>query len=251
MTNRRHEDDTLRTKPVPSPFRFRSRSTKRTQGLILEAINRAGGVGPQAEEMYRQSVDALREDKDAVRVIMAEYDDCPKKQYLDRWSLVMLLSELESPRTLDFFITVVSARLPQPKKGKPHAFNPLREELIIRTTAIDVVGRFAGAGEEAAREALLKWVHHRNFTMRRAAVQAFLEHGAKSKLEAHNILRRELAEEDLGLLKIRRLKVGEAPPIEGERFLSDDPRGVAGDTPRVTPSPDLGATSNSDDTPGA
>ena len=75
-----------------------------------------GGVGPNAEEEYQASINRLRDDKDAVRVIMAEYEACPKRQYLDRWSLVLLLSELRVERTLEFFDKVVRARLPATTK---------------------------------------------------------------------------------------------------------------------------------------
>ena len=238
MTQRRNRDDALTTKSRPSPFGFESRSTKRLQAQILEAVNRMGGVGPKAEEQYQQSLNALREEKDAVRVLMAEYEACPNRQYLDRWSLVQLLSELRVERTLEFFDKVVRARLPAVTKRDSHAFNPLREELIIRTTAIDAVAKFAADGNEDARKMLLGYTGHRNLSICRAAVMAFRAHGTDMPMQATRILRKELPEERHFLLEIKRLKEGELPPIDGERFLGEDAGGVADDTPRVVPAPD-------------
>ncbi len=47
--------DTLETKRTEHPFSFRTSKDKELNALIVEAINRMGGVGDDAEENYRRA----------------------------------------------------------------------------------------------------------------------------------------------------------------------------------------------------
>ncbi len=83
--------DTLQVKVVEHPFSFRGSQNKQLNGLIVEAVNRMGGVGEDAEENYRRAVSALKRHADeALDIIAAEYETLPEDRYLDRWSIQRL-----------------------------------------------------------------------------------------------------------------------------------------------------------------
>ena len=91
---------------------------------------------------------------------------------------------------------------------------------MIRTTAVEALGRLSSDGDLAAKELLLRQVRHDAFSVRRAAVQAVADSGDSQLLES---ARKELADgDDQQLLAYRRLDVTNVPQAEGGRFLKMD-----------------------------
>ena len=87
--------DTLQVRTVEHPFSFVADPDHEVNALIVEAVNRMGGLGDGAEKDYQRALDALRQrGEEAVDVIASEYHALPEERYLDRWSLVQLLAEL-------------------------------------------------------------------------------------------------------------------------------------------------------------
>src|SRR5215216_6059246 len=104
--------DTLEIQQAEHPFSFRSSKDKELNALIVEAINRMGGVGDDAEENYRRALNSLRKRGPGIlEVIVAEYEDLPEDAYLDRWSLVQLLVELRYPEAVKPLNRIISARI--------------------------------------------------------------------------------------------------------------------------------------------
>lgn len=210
--------DTLQIKVAEHPFLFRGSRNKEVNALIVEAVNRMGGVGDDAEEQYRRALAALKGRADeAVEILAAEYEALPEERYLDRWSLVQLLSDLRDPKAVKVLNGIVASKIPPEKFKESHDFSSVTEEVIIRTTAVDGLAKLSADGVEEARRALLRHSGNRVFSIRRASVQGLMETGAD---EDKKELRAKLkAKGEERLLKIRRVDVRQVPQATGGRFV--------------------------------
>ena len=114
--------DTLETQRTEHPFSFQTSKDKQLNAVIVDAINRMGGVGDDAEENYRRALRSLTKwGPGVLDVIVAEYDDLPEDRYLDRWSLVQLLVELRYPEAVKPLNRIIAARIPAEKARKSQA----------------------------------------------------------------------------------------------------------------------------------
>ena len=225
MVNRKSSDtpflggpDTLEAKVVEHPFSFRGSPDKELNALIVEAVNRMGGVGDRAEDDYRRALEPLRERaEEAVDVVFAEYEALPEDGYLDRWSLVQLLSELRSPKATKILNRIITSRIPAEKAKPSHDISTVTEEVMIRTTAVEGVVRLSADGVEEARKVLLRHAKHRVLSIRRACVQGLMETGTDEDRKELRALLKERGEERL--LEIKRIDVREAPQATGGRFV--------------------------------
>jgi HEAT repeat protein len=187
--------------------------------------------GDTAEEAYQRSLDRLRERGDQIApAVGAKYEAMDEDQYLERWSLVQLLTDLRHPSVVPALTEVLRRPIPPERSPDPaHGISTVGEEVIIRTTAIEALGRLAADGDPAAKAQLLEQVQHRNFSVRRAAIQAITESG-DAELIQH--VRRELeGTDDERLLQYRRVDVRSVPQAEGGRFLKQ------GSVPPLPPTP--------------
>ncbi len=189
----------------PHPFRLELSRDKELAGMIIETINLMGGIGLQAEDSYRKSLDALRSKAaNAVNVISQEYFLLEDASYVDRWSLVHLLGELKNPAALDILTKIIRSPIPAEKSKVLHEYSSRAEELMIRTAAIDAIKRIAEINNPEALEILLEQVRNEIFSIRRAAVQGFMEVGGPNAREK---LLKILPQEHIGLLDIHRTDV--------------------------------------------
>jgi hypothetical protein len=210
--------DTLEAKVIEHPFSFRGSPDKELNALIVEAVNRMGGAGESAEDDYQAALEPLKERaEEAVDVLFAEYEALPEDGYLDRWSLVQLLSELRSPKATKVLNRIITSRIPAEKAKDSHDISTVTEEVMIRTTAVDGVVRLSGDGVEEARKVLLRHAKHRILSIRRACVQGLIETGTDADRKALRAVLKERGEERL--LEIKRIDVREAPQATGGRFV--------------------------------
>ena len=227
--------DTLEIRQAEHPFSFRNSKDEKLNALVVEAINRMGGVGDDAEENYRRALSSLtKRGPDVLEVIATEYEDVPEDCYLDRWSLVQLLVDLRYPGAVKPLNRIIAARIPAEKVRKSHDMSTVAEEVMIRTTAVEGMVRLSADGVAEARELLLKHAAHRTFSIRRACVQGLMETGTDDDKRKLRRLLKERKEEDL--LKIKRVDVHSVPQPIGGRFVV--PPQVKSDAPP----PDLGST---------
>lgn len=215
-TPRLPDDSSLEVKVVDNPFKFKNSSDKKLNSMIVETINAMGAFGDDADKNYQKLVRQLRENNDAVSILTDEYASIDESQYLDKWSLIELLGEIGNEKALDFLNQVASEKLPREKSKDPHSFSTVGEEIMIRTTSIDAISKLANKGVKRAGESLLKHVQNANFSIKRAAVQAFLEVGGKDSLET---LRKELPKDFHYVLEIQRTDVRKVPQAEGGLFV--------------------------------
>ena len=228
-------DDRLEIKMKPHPFIFSQDPKNPLNEQIVETINRMGGVGEDAEKRYQSCLNALfRQAREVVAIVAQELRDQPADAYLDRWSLVHLLSELKQPAALGALDAILSARIPEERYKDPHNFTSVGEEVVIRTTAIDAITRIAADGEKEAQEMLLKHVRHDNFSIKRAAVQGYLQVAGEGGRET---LRKNMQESDHHILDIKVIDVRQAPQAEGGLYLKPCDRE---DLPALGSESDLG-----------
>jgi hypothetical protein len=227
--------DTLEIRQSEHPFSFRSSKDEKLNALIVEAVNRMGGVGADAEENYRRALNPLTKSGPRVLdVIVAEYEDLPEDRYLDRWSLVQLVGELRYPEAVKSLNRIIAARIPAEKNRTSHDMSTVAEEVMIRTTAVEGLVRLSADGVAEARDALLKYAAHRTFSIRRACVQGLMQTGTDDDKRKLRRLLKERKEE--GLLKIKQVDVRSVPQPIGGRFV------VPPQVKSEAPPPDLRAT---------
>jgi hypothetical protein len=227
--------DTLEIRQAEHSFSFRTSKDEKLNALIVEAINRMGGVGDDAEENYRRALSSLtKRGPSVLDVIVAEYEDLPEDRYLDRWSLVQLLVELRYPEAVKPLNRIITARIPAEKARGSHDMSTVAEEVMIRTTAVEGLVRLSADDVAEARDVLLKHAVHRAFSIRRACVQGLMETGTDDDKRKLRRLLKERKEEDL--LKIKRADVRSVPQPIGGRFV------VPAQVKSEAPSPDLRAT---------
>ncbi|MFK0246167.1 HEAT repeat domain-containing protein [Amycolatopsis azurea] len=189
--------------------------------LVTQAAETMAASGEDAERNYQRSLDRLRERADDVVPALGEqYGALSEEQYLERWGLVQLLTDLRHAATVPVLENVLRQPIPPERSDDPaHGISTVGEEVIIRTTAVEALARLASAGDSAAKELLLRQIRHEVFTVRRAAVQAIAETG-DTELTAR--VREELSgTEDERLLNIRRVDVRGVPQAVGGRYVKD------------------------------
>ncbi|MFC1564245.1 hypothetical protein ACFL6G_04875 [candidate division KSB1 bacterium] len=229
-------DDKLTFDVVPA-FQFNGLDES-LAGQVREAINRMGGAGLNAEEKYQVSLKALQPDSTVViNAIGDELDIIPTSRYLDRWSLIQLIAELQNPESLTLLGKILSKPMPVEKFKDPHKRSSLREETIILTTAVEAITRIASKGNTSALDLLLKFTGHKSLSVRRASVQGYYTHfgeGAREKLLE------VLPQSDHYLLEIRKTNIENISPIRVK--VSDIPfrtdKDVTNDVPRFVPKRD-------------
>ena len=227
--------DTLEIRQTEHPFSFRGSKDEKLNALVVEAVNRMGDVGDDAEENYRRALNSLtKRGPGVLDVIVAEYENLPEDSYLDRWSLVQLLIELRYPEAVKPLNRIISAKIPAEKVRRSHDMSTVAEEVMIRTTAVEGLVRLSADGVAEAREMLRQYAGHRTYSIRRACVQGLMQTGTDDDKRKLRRLLKERKEE--GLLKIRRVDVRSVPQPIGGRFV------VPAQVKSEAPPPDLGAT---------
>ena len=165
----------------------------------------------------------------------------PAALYLDRWALLQLMVELKHESALDFIDQLLGSRLPPEDSKDPESLSTVGEEVMIRTTAVDAVARMAADGSPRALEVLLRHVGHENFSVKRAAIQAFVAHGGE---QARAVLAKAVAERDQYIMDIQRIDVRQAPQAQGGLYLK------CRDSQDALPGHNLGRGLGNEDKPG-
>lgn len=212
-TPRLEGGDALTTESVPHLFQFERSVAPELANRLVDAINLMGGVGEAAEACYQRALDALaRQSRDAVKALAEEYQRLPASQYLDRWALLQLMVELRHEASLEFVDHLLASGLPEERSADPGHASTAAEEIMIRTTAVDVLTHMAADGNGAARDLLLRHATHENFSVKRSAIQGYLAHGGEGARER---LKKHLPQRDHFILDIQRMDVRQVPQATG------------------------------------
>jgi hypothetical protein len=191
----------------------RSRSLK---AKLEDAVRRMSGLGEDAESEYQRALAALRQaGGEAIDALGQEFEALAADQYVNRWAVVQLLTDLADPYALGALDRIIASPLPEERSKDPHGSTAARE-LVVRTTAVEAVARLAAGGSAEARAALLKYVRHPVRSVKIAAALAYVAQGGR---RARKELQGRMAKSDRWILEIRRMHPRETPLLEGHRFL--------------------------------
>jgi hypothetical protein len=202
-------DDSFSVTLEPHPFKFSKSRDKEITELVVTAIDKMGDNSKHAESLYQESLSKLRENSTrAVPVIISEYYDLPEIKYLDRWSLIQLLTDLKQPSVIKDLDKIISSQIPPERSENPNYFSTRGEEIIIRTTAIEGIRKLATDDNKDAIEILLKHTRSETFSIKRAAIQSYIQVGGEI---AKKRLIESLPKEDHYILSIKQTDVQHVP----------------------------------------
>jgi hypothetical protein len=81
---------------------------------------------------------------------------------------------MEHEAALPFLRNLVLTPIPPEQSKLPHSFSTVKEETILRTTALEGIGYLAARGNSRALEALFEALDISSISIRRASIQAIL-----------------------------------------------------------------------------
>ena len=161
--------------------------------------------------MYRDKLDELRgKARYAIPAIAREYNALPTDKQQERFALVHLLAEMVHPDALPELERIAAPEALAAQPTGPADELRLQHEAIVRMMAVEGIGRLAATGQAEAREALLRLVRHPTFSVRREAVQQYLQSGGPEALEKLQAL---LPKKERFLLNIRVTAPDKLPPL--------------------------------------
>jgi hypothetical protein len=100
--------------------------------------------------------------------------ETPAHDFPARAALINAAAALEHNATLSLLAALAEAPVPPEHEPPSHGLGAAAEEIILRTTAVEGIGRLAKNGDEAALSALVRLTESPVFSIRRASVQAAL-----------------------------------------------------------------------------
>lgn len=181
---------------------------------ISRYLRTLNATGDNAEQRHTSALEELRREPGEAVVALAKAGACcDLHDYPRRWALVYAATRLDHDAALPYFRELVLTPVPSPEARDTHALSAAREETILRTTAIEGVGRLAERGNKRALEALLEFLNIPSISIRRASIQAILS--------AEPAYRDKLAERIPSdfhyLLDVRPVPVTKVPQVKNPR----------------------------------
>ncbi len=178
------------------------------------------GSGDDADDRHTRALEELRREPEETVVALARAEaGSDPRDYPRRWALVYATTRLDEDAALPYLRTLILNPLPKEVVNDPHS-RILREETILRTTAVEGIGRLAQRGNKRAVNALFKFLDIPSISIRRASVQALLsvDPGYSDKIAER------LPANIRHLLKVTILPVHEVPQIKDPRVHLREPK---------------------------
>jgi hypothetical protein len=186
--------------------------------LVREFLHDVNASGDDADDVYGQTLARLRERAEPVAEAFADsYRAASRDAYGLRWALVYGAAKLEHPAALTFLREVAGSPVPL-EESNDHHFSTAKEESIIRTTAVEGLGRLAVGGEGEAEEGLFEALSHPTFSVRVTAAQALVD-GDDSAVMRNRILA-SLPADEAFVLEIRRVDVRDVSQVDPREHLT-------------------------------
>lgn len=139
---------------------------------FLQAIN---NMGDDSEKLYKNALEQLRGHvKEIIVEIIRQETICEQTNYSRRWGLIFAACELKDNYSLPFLKNIVLAPIPHEQSKDPHSRSTVREETIIRTTAVDGIRSLAELGNKEALKSLFEFLSIPSLSIRRASIQGIL-----------------------------------------------------------------------------
>lgn len=154
----------------------RSLPTSTIVALIENLLETMYAVGDDAEATYARALAELQANPDEAIVALARLEgECVSpSSYPRRWALIYAASQLDHAAVLPLLRQVVLTPIPEEESSNPHSFSTVKQETVLRCTAIEGVGALARRGNERATDSLFEFLSIQSISIRRASVQALL-----------------------------------------------------------------------------
>ena len=200
------------------------------------------GAGDDAQVRYAAALDALRGEPEQSVLALAQAEAvCNRTDYPLRWALVYAAAQMNHDAALPYLRNLILTPIPPEQSSAPHSFSTVGKETVLRTTAIEGVGRLAVQGNEAALPALFEFLSIASISVRRASVQAILAVNPKLRKKAAEAL----PADHRFLLDIVPKDVREVPQVQNpKKHLPDKKPANKPKPPAMTDGQYKGGTSN-------
>jgi hypothetical protein len=131
------------------------------------------GHGDNAEELYQQSLERLRQDSTTLPTVIQVYEATPESEYLQRILLVQTVKDLGTDSSFAFLNAIAKSQIP-PEKSPYQEYSTVNEEIIIRSTAIEGLTVLAQRGNGEAARLLYDLINLENITLKQMAIRGYL-----------------------------------------------------------------------------
>lgn len=194
--------------------------------------------GDDAAEVYARALEPLRGQAEAVASEIVHVDaSLPESDYPSRFALIFAASELRHAATIPWLRSIALSRIPAERSSDTHSFSTVTEETILRTTAVEGLGRLARDNNGQAIEALFECLDRPSLSIRRAAVQELLQ--SPEARNQRDRIAAALPQDQRFLLDLRSIDVRDVPQVSSpQQFLAPGVKGGG----RTPPPPDDRAT---------
>jgi hypothetical protein len=210
-------------------------------GILLQnALLLMNAYGDDAEERYKQALEALRASAgDVIAELASASNSCHEDDYPFRWALTHLAAELRHPAALPYLRNTVLTPIPTERSRAPESFSTVAEETIIRTTAVEGVQYLAEQGDQDALQALVSFVRLPSFSIRRAAVEGVL--ATREGEQYRDRLVDLLPQDQRFILDLKRVDVREFHQIQSPQSTLRPGASDKSPSPRIPGQPEGGA----------
>lgn len=196
--------------PDVKPLLGHARIAPKLKGAIGATLRGSAEILDDDKRVYRDKLDELRgKAQQAIPAIAREYDALPPDRHQERFALVHLLTEIAHPDALPKLEHIAMSEIAGHGQAAGSALR-VQGEAMVHMMAVEGIGRLAATGHAEARESLLKLVRHSSFSIRREAVQQYLQSGGP---EAREKLKSLLPKEEHFILDIRVIAPHELPRL--------------------------------------
>ena len=190
-----------------------------TGNLVKQHLRLAMGNGADAEANYQQSLQRLKANPEAGRVLYDTYKKVPAQHYMFRTMLVEALKQLRSSASMAYLDEIASDRIPEDSAPKNAEIDTRIDEVIIRITAVEGLAILASDSLVNANDALMGLTNHQDLTVRQMAARGYLKSAVGSATEKIEVLRSKLPREEHWYLTLEDTKIKSvAHPEMPEKF---------------------------------
>jgi hypothetical protein len=197
--------------------RVPSASLGKVRGLVYSYVAAAASDDQSADARIGEAIEALRgEPEFAVIEIARALGETKLENYPARMGLILAANALEHEQALPLLVSIAETPIPTEASPPGHGLGATAEEVILRTTAVDGIGRLARQGTASALSALISLAESPVFSIRRASVHAALVARPRDKTTRQRLLE-SLPSSQHFLLDLKAPSVAEVPQPEPNR----------------------------------
>ena len=187
--------------------------------LVKQHLRLAMGSGADAEANYQQSLQRLRANPEAGRVLYDTYKKVPAQHYMFRTMLVEALKQLRSSSSMAYLNEIASGRIPEDTVPQNAEIDTRIDEVVIRIAAVEGLSLLASDSLVDANDALMGLTNHQDLTVRQMAARGYIKSAVGNTAEKIEVLRSKLPQGEHWYLTLEDTKIKSvAHPEMPEKF---------------------------------